>query len=306
MRVPATVFLVLLVIAVSPVVSPQSSDEAEPSYSRKGADSCLACHEDLVTLGIFKTVHGTPNDPHSPFGQDQLQCEACHGPGGAHAGRVRRGQERPPTGTFGSNALTPIAEQNQACVSCHADNKDKGSSAHKDISCADCHTSHTSRDSVTVTAGQSEVCYGCHVEQRTATLKPYTHPLDQGKMTCDGCHRVHDGEGEYQLARPTLNQTCYQCHADKRGPFVWEHAPVNEDCSVCHDSHGSNHPGMLSQRGPFLCQACHSQSGHPSIANTNDGLANSMPSQFLLGQNCLNCHSQVHGSNHPSGSRLMR
>jgi len=26
----------------------------------------------------------------------------------------------------------------------------------------------------------------------------------------------------------------------------------------------------------------------------------------VLGQNCLNCHSQVHGSNHPSGSKLMR
>jgi len=29
-------------------------------------------------------------------------------------------------------------------------------------------------------------------------------------------------------------------------------------------------------------------------------------SPYVLGQNCLNCHSQVHGSNHPSGSKLMR
>jgi hypothetical protein len=31
-----------------------------------------------------------------------------------------------------------------------------------------------------------------------------------------------------------------------------------------------------------------------------------MPSQFLVGSACLNCHAQIHGSNHPSGQALMR
>jgi hypothetical protein len=26
----------------------------------------------------------------------------------------------------------------------------------------------------------------------------------------------------------------------------------------------------------------------------------------VLGQSCMNCHSRVHGSNHPSGLNLMR
>jgi DmsE family decaheme c-type cytochrome len=108
------------------------------------------------------------------------------------------------------------------------------------------------------------------------------------------------------LVRQTLNDTCYGCHAEKRGPYRWEHAPVAEDCSTCHDPHGSNHPGMVSLRGPMMCQGCHSQAGHPSFANTPDGLPAGMPSQYLLGRNCLNCHTQVHGSNHPSGSKLMR
>jgi hypothetical protein len=63
---------------------------------------------------------------------------------------------------------------------------------------------------------------------------------------------------------------------------------------------------MLTQRAPLLCQSCHSQQGHPSVAMETAGLPAGMPSQFLLGQSCLNCHSQVHGSNHPSGSKLMR
>ena len=79
-----------------------------------------------------------------------------------------------------------------------------------------------------------------------------------------------------------------------------------EGCIACHAPHGSNHPGMLTKRAPLLCQSCHSQAGHPSVAYGTEGLASGMPSEYLLGQNCMNCHSQVHGSNHPSGSKLMR
>jgi hypothetical protein len=63
---------------------------------------------------------------------------------------------------------------------------------------------------------------------------------------------------------------------------------------------------MLISRGPILCQSCHSQFGHPSIPQDAGGLPSATPSPFLLGENCMNCHNQVHGSNHPSGSKLMR
>jgi len=56
----------------------------------------------------------------------------------------------------------------------------------------------------------------------------------------------------------------------------------------------------------LLCQQCHSQIGHPSVAFTTQGLPNANPSGFLLAGSCMNCHSQVHGSNHPSGVKLMR
>jgi hypothetical protein len=63
---------------------------------------------------------------------------------------------------------------------------------------------------------------------------------------------------------------------------------------------------MVALRDPMMCQGCHSQAGHPSLVNDADGLPDAVPSQYLLGRNCLNCHTQVHGSNHPSGSKLMR
>ena len=150
------------------------------------------------------------------------------------------------------------------------------------------------------------MCFNCHALTRSETLKAFAHPIAEGKMACNGCHSPHGATIDTQLAHQTVNDTCYECHAEKRGPFLWEHAPVAEDCTLCHSPHGSNHPAMLTRRAPLLCQGCHSQSGHPSIAQTPDGLPAAAPSQFLLGQSCLNCHAQVHGSNHPSGSRLMR
>jgi DmsE family decaheme c-type cytochrome len=108
------------------------------------------------------------------------------------------------------------------------------------------------------------------------------------------------------LIKPTLNETCYTCHAEKRGPVLWEHAPVAENCANCHTPHGSINPTLLVKRPPLLCQSCHSQAGHPSVARTGAGLPGGNPSGFLLSGSCVNCHSAVHGSNDPSGVKLMR
>jgi DmsE family decaheme c-type cytochrome len=307
-----SVAALVLCVALTSVGGAQTSDDADEdvSYSRKGADSCIACHDDAVTLAVFKTKHAVPTDSRSPFGHGQLQCEACHGPGGSHAGRVRRGQERPPVIEFGSSESTPIDVQNGACLDCHTGDVafgwHGGPHDNNEVSCADCHTSHASKDTVLQVATQPEVCFDCHQAQRSDTLKAFSHPFFEGKMGCSGCHSPHGETTALQFARQTLNDTCYECHAEKRGPYLWEHAPVSEDCGLCHAPHGSNHPGMLTKRAPLLCQSCHSQSGHPSIAQDDGGLATGTPSQFLLGQSCLNCHEQVHGSNHPSGSKLMR
>jgi DmsE family decaheme c-type cytochrome len=108
------------------------------------------------------------------------------------------------------------------------------------------------------------------------------------------------------LQEASVNETCYSCHAEKRGPFLWEHAPASEDCTLCHRPHGSNHLAMLVKRPPLLCQQCHSPAGHPSVAYTPDQAENEFNNRFMLARACLNCHSEVHGSNHPSGVTLHR
>jgi len=302
--------MALLAVALSGAAMAQDDEEEAPKYSRKGADTCFQCHDDQVTLGVFRTKHAVPNDPDSPFGHGQLQCEACHGPAGDHSGRVRRGQERPPIPAFGFNSPTSIEGQNAYCAECHS--ADTGfawhGSSHDDntVACADCHTMHVERDPVLAISTQADVCFDCHQQQRTQAMKPYAHPVRQGKMACTSCHSPHGDTPERLLARSNVNGTCYDCHAELRGPYLWEHAPVVEDCNSCHNPHGSTQPGMLTMRAPYLCQSCHSQAGHPSLPQDERGLPSNMASDYLLGQSCLNCHDQVHGSNHPSDSKLMR
>jgi len=103
----------VIAVAMLVTLTAGTAGGQEANYSREGADTCLACHENEAVLPLFKGPHANPTDPNGPFGHGQLQCEACHGPTGDHAGRVRRGQERTAPGIiFGANSTTPIDVQN--------------------------------------------------------------------------------------------------------------------------------------------------------------------------------------------------
>lgn len=283
--------------------------ETEAEYTSRGADSCIGCHQQAEILSIFQTPHGQSADPRTPFAN--LQCEACHGPGDAHAGRVRRGQVRPPPINFGREVThTPVERQNEICANCHTAQPGPGwhGSAHDNeaLACADCHQVHAPADRALMRAEQAEVCYECHATQQAQSFKASNHPIRENKMSCTACHNPHESTADKLLVDDNVNQVCYTCHAETRGPFLWEHAPVVEDCTACHNPHGSNQPLLLKRRPPQLCQGCHSQAGHPSIGYTDDGLANNNPSSFVLGGSCMNCHPMIHGTNHPSGARLAR
>jgi len=291
-------------------------------YTEKGADTCIKCHDEdseFPVFSIFKTKHAQPADKRTPFAGSQ--CEACHGPGTDHAKKVAPGEKQAPIIGFGTksklsaDALNPLSseKQNQVCLGCHQGNARIGwnASAHEggNLACANCHKVHASHDTVLTKATQPEVCYKCHQKQRADFSKPSAHPVRSGQLTCSDCHKPHGSNTTTALlANPTKNQTCYTCHAEKRGPLLWEHAPVAEDCGLCHSPHGSVHSALLKKSPPLLCQQCHSANDHAAVARTVAGLpgGSSGPSGFLLAGSCTNCHSQVHGSNHPSGVKLMR
>ena len=286
----------------------EQSTALASDYSQKGADTCLSCHNGERMQHIFRTAHGQGADPNAPFAY--LQCESCHGPGSAHTGRKDVGAGHTPIIDFGRDAATPVEEQNAVCMKCHT--RDVGlqwsGSTHQtgQVACADCHDLHAKVDAVSVLTEQADVCYECHTKERADNLKPYAHPVRQGIMTCTACHSPHHSTGDTLLKRNTVNELCWSCHTELRGPYLFEHPPVSEDCLLCHTAHGSIQPAMLTRRPPLLCQSCHSQRGHPSVSYTKDGLPGNNPSAFVLNGSCVNCHSQIHGSNHPSGANLTR
>jgi DmsE family decaheme c-type cytochrome len=149
-----------------------------------------------------------------------------------------------------------------------------------------------------VKASTSDTCFSCHADVRVETNKMSHHPVREGRMDCASCHNVH-GSSPSLLAKNTVNDTCYSCHTEKRGPFLWEHAPARESCVNCHTPHGSSQPNLLASRAPFLCLNCHSYGGHVNLPRYN---RTSSP----YGSGCVNCHISVHGSNHPSGAKLTR
>lgn len=292
---------------------PRSDREfpATGEHSRLGADSCILCHNQGMPLDatpIFATPHGSMSDPTAPFAN--LQCETCHGPGKDHARSQRGGGDVPPPMTFGLNAESAARSQNAVCLDCHESHGRLGwfGSMHEaeDVPCAACHSIHRERDRVFDAMEQQEACFTCHQERRADTFRASNHPLRFGEMACNDCHDPHAGHNEFLLREPTINETCFTCHAEKRGPFLWEHAPASEDCTLCHRPHGSNHQAMLTKRPPLLCQQCHSPAGHPSVAYTPGLAEDDFNNRFMLGRACLNCHSEVHGSNHPSGVTLHR
>jgi DmsE family decaheme c-type cytochrome len=106
----------------------------------------------------------------------------------------------------------------------------------------------------------------------------------------------------------SVNEQCYTCHTEKRGPFLWEHAPVRENCLNCHNPHGSNHDKLLVAKMPYLCQRCHLNTRHPGTFYDGrvGGGTLGLSSNRAFEHACKNCHQNVHGGNAPSGPYLGR
>ena len=271
----------------------------------RGDAKCMGCHESQTpdVAKMANTRHGNNADQRTPT------CTTCHG---ASENHMNNPLEKKPDRDFKrNNDVTSPEDQNAVCLGCHQGGYriHFQGSAHEraQLACASCHNVHAARDQVLVKATQAGVCFTCHQDKRADIFRCSSHPLRTGWMSCSSCHQPHGSVGEHNLIKNTVNETCYTCHADKRGPFLWEHPPARENCAECHNPHGSNNEQMLTVRGPYLCQQCHSANFHPSGFYDGSSLPpNTGNLSRMLGQQCYNCHVKVHGSNHPSGARFTR
>jgi DmsE family decaheme c-type cytochrome len=279
---------------------PAAAADGEAAFV--GDAVCLECHEDDVAE-FMKTPHAHAlTEKNARSSLMARGCESCHGPGAEHVAEQGTGGKMI---TFSHDTPELIAEGNAACLGCH----ERGARVHwkgsphdsRDIACTTCHTimKKVSPRYQLSHPTQTELCGTCHLVRRAQTFRNAHMPVREGAMTCTSCHAVHGSVTASLINHDSINDTCYSCHAEKRGPFLWEHAPVTENCLNCHDPHGSTRARMLRLNPPRLCQQCHIETLHPTEAR--------MPgNKFVIGRACLQCHANIHGSNHPSGHSLTR
>jgi DmsE family decaheme c-type cytochrome len=267
-----------------------------------GEEKCVECHED-ESKEYHATPHSRVKNQRTPAAKNS--CESCHGPGKAHVDADGEGHILNP-------AKMSARRVGEICVTCHArsEHENWAGSKHdsRNMSCTTCHSVHEPKSveaqlkKETVT----ETCVQCHKREVAKVHRSSHMPVREGKLECTTCHNPHGSQNVKMLREGnSINEACATCHAEKRGPFVWEHAAGRENCVTCHDPHGSNNERMLVAKLPMLCQRCHVSSRHPATIYENTQL-NVSKSNRVIGRACVNCHAMIHGSNHPSGAVFFR
>ena len=281
-----------------------------------GSDSCKECHEDQ-----FKNFAGTKHAKLKDVAswKDKVQgCESCHGPGKKHLEDATNPNN---IISFKKKDSKFISE---SCLTCHAgkeshNNYRRGEHWRNDVSCIDCHSPHAapfehekagsttfvndvSRENpnrastLRLKASETQLCMSCHMETKSQFSKPFHHKVMEGTMKCSDCHNAHGGfEAKQTKLGVGGDVSCVKCHANKQGPFVFEHAPLKtEGCSSCHSPHGSSNPKMLNRNSiRQSCMECHS-----SLSDAEGGAPQAPHNQSTVRyQNCTVCHAQIHGSN---------
>lgn len=255
---------------------------------------CYRCHASMQRQE--EVAH-----PHQIGGHLGFDCTTCHDP----HGKVRE------------------SSRTDLCLQCHDRNSPSmawHSSSHfrAGVACTDCHNPHPDQNlqrivnishtnvarppRLPMSVDDPNVCYKCHADIYAKNAMPSHHPIKEGKLICGDCHDPH-GQTQNNLTEPTVNMVCYKCHAEKQGPFVYEHPPVTENCDYCHEPHGTVANNLLRQPATFLCLRCHTghrtMPGHPGGAPLADvGTTPGLQRAFYT--DCTQCHAQVHGSDLPS------
>lgn len=280
---------VLLTVAVAGAAWAAGTPSAELA--------CAGCHEQAVD-GFAANVHGRLAPFEIPDGQ--TGCSSCHGDVIKHqetgdpASVYRFGRDR--------------EADTQVCLRCHGRGAKAAYTATvhaEETACSTCHTIHTQKQA-------SSACSTCHADVQAQTLAPSHHPLREGTMTCASCHDVHSARPGALAVDGRPNDLCVSCHAEKEGPYIFQHEPVEEDCTICHQPHGSVADNLLVANEPFLCLQCHEFHFHaglearpeaPTFTVGGRQYPNVMGAhgyQRSFATKCTQCHTQIHGSDLPS------
>jgi DmsE family decaheme c-type cytochrome len=250
-----------------------------------GSDVCATCHAEVA-----KKFEGNPHSKLALTHGAGATCESCHGPGKAH---VEGGGDVTKIKQLGK--LTPM-QASETCLGCHAGahpNFPRSPHAKAGVGCTSCHSVHAGdTEAKLLKADQPKLCFQCHADVKPAFAMPFHHKVNEGLVKCSDCHDVHGTFGANNIkSTEDQNAICTKCHAETRGPWVFEHAAIKgEGCTACHTPHGSQNPRMLVVANiNQLCNQCHSPVAASTVHGINAGSADRPP--------CVNCHTMIHGSN---------
>ncbi|MBI5075023.1 MAG: DmsE family decaheme c-type cytochrome [Nitrospirae bacterium] len=280
-----------------------------------GTQNCLAaCHvHDKIKRDFDASTMGMQLSGRS--GMPLVNCESCHGPGSlaiegltpekieadAKAGKQTACDYK----TLIDLKNLPSQAKSLICLKCHTANAtfnlhnwNAGAHAVSDVSCSDCHNIHAGYDLKVEPKNMAVMCEKCHQEVKAEFALPSHHPVPEKRVVCSDCHDTHGSVNDKLLKKSTVKETCTQCHAEKEGPFVYEHAENMEDCRTCHNPHGSVNNNLLAVKVPFLCLQCH----EAHAARDTTGAANALQRRVGIYTRCTDCHSQIHGTDRPSPS----
>jgi len=279
-----------------------------------GTETCLAaCHtHDKIRDDFAASTMGAQLS--ASTGLPLVDCESCHGPGSLAIEGItpERVEEEAKAGietacnyeTLLDLKALPAGAKTMICTNCHTGNAtfnlhdwNAGTHAMNDVTCSDCHDIHAGPDLKVKPQDTAEMCFRCHQAKRAQFMMPNRHPIAEKKIFCTDCHDPHGTLADHQLREETVKATCARCHAEKEGPFTYEHAENTEECTRCHDPHGTVNDHMLVVGLPFLCMQCHE--GHRITDGSGHGTEGSYRMNYMR---CTNCHSQIHGSDTPGVS----
>ncbi|HKP68680.1 MAG TPA: DmsE family decaheme c-type cytochrome [Pyrinomonadaceae bacterium] len=297
-------------------VAAQTASSPATDDNYVGSETCAGCHEPQAK-GFESTKHAKLGTI-SSWKDKRTGCESCHGPGKQH---VEGGGDKLKIVSF--KQMDPKASA-ETCLACHAgkeahNNFRRGEHWRNNVSCNTCHTAHGPEPAKfkigsttfvsdisaqnpgqatakALRANEPQLCMACHNETKAQFTKPFHHKVLEGTMNCSDCHNAHGGYEQKQTKVAVgADAACIKCHANKQGPFVFEHAPLKvEGCTSCHTPHGSSNPKMLKRaQVRQLCFECHT--------GISEELSPGVPSRHnqaqMREQNCTVCHSAIHGSN---------
>ncbi len=197
-------------------MAPGYEEVPNPDFSRPVTPECVLCHSgqpqpDPDTLNTYDAT---------PFLQETISCERCHGPVESHL-------KNPAPGSIVNPARLTGAARDSVCEQCHLRGEIRISNPGKTI--ADFRPGQSLEEVFTIYVSK-------HSENGNVKVISHSEQLALsacarsagGKLWCGTCHNPHEGS---TVTADFFRSRCLGCHG---ATLKAAHAAPGRDCVACH------------------------------------------------------------------------